>query len=497
MNAAAIVLVALVAEDPAVLRNAPRDDAPAQATLWRGDWLEVRGETAGFLRVYDHRHERPGFIRPTIVRVHRLEAASAPELAAVVRFLRDGSGSESLGIGYAALALRAAPAGADTSEILAAIGTMADRLARRASAARGDGRNPAGLTLTGQIEVAESYGLKFTSVDAVATGSGVGAPRARLCYDGEAWEGVLAASRAAPIERARAALALTGAGRPCQDRAALALAPAEARAWNDRRIAALQSIEYPIESALPAALLGRVRLRRAEAFAWRAFDEGRRGNLDAAARAEGTAVHELALTDRGVLAPEDVDLYEEAAIRVAASRWATEAAPKSAGKRGVDVVFAPRGEGETCLRVVPGGGGGGKGRVLGERCTYGLVWQSALRWAPSGQIATVVVQPLAGWTELWVARRGGDGAWTIETLTPSTTEPDATVGYVEAAGFSPDGGRLLVVREARAGSQVVRRFQIVDGATLTIQHWAASADKLAAFKRWGSPSWRAGTLALR
>ena len=60
VSAAAIVLVALVADDPAILRNAPRDDAPAQSTLWRGDWLEVRGETAGFLRVYDHRHERPG-----------------------------------------------------------------------------------------------------------------------------------------------------------------------------------------------------------------------------------------------------------------------------------------------------------------------------------------------------------------------------------------------------------------------------------------------------
>ena len=64
--------------------------------------------------MYDHRHERPGYIRPTIVRVHRLDAASAPELAAVVRFLRDANGSESLGIGYAALSLRAAPAGADT-----------------------------------------------------------------------------------------------------------------------------------------------------------------------------------------------------------------------------------------------------------------------------------------------------------------------------------------------------------------------------------------------
>jgi len=493
VNAAAIVLVALVADDPAVLRNAPRDDAPAQATLWRGDWLEVRGETAGFLRVYDHRHERPGYIRPTIVRVHRVEPASAPELAAVVRFLRDANGSESLGIGYAALALRAAPAGADNSEILAAIGTMADRLARRASAMRADGRNAA---LTAHIEVAESYGVKFKSVDGVATGNVVGPPRARLCYDGEAWEGVLAAPRAAPIERARAALALTSSGRGCQDRTTLALAPTEARAWNDRRIQALQSIEYPIEGALPPALLGRVRLRRAEAFAWRAFDEARRGNVEAAGRAEGTAVHELALTDRGVLAPEDVELYEEVAIRVAASRWATEPVGKPAGKRAVDVVFAPRGEGETCMRIVLGSGDG-KSRTLGERCTYGLVWQNALRWAPSGRLATVAVQPLAAWTELWVARRADDGSWTIDTLTPATSEPDTTVGYVEAAGFSPDGGRLLVVREARAGSQVTRRFQVVGTAKLVVERWAASADKLAAFRRWGSASWRAGTLALR
>ena len=490
MNAAAIVLVALVADDPAVLRNAPRDDAPAQATLWRGDWLEVRGETAGFLRVYDHRHERPGYIRPTIVRVHRVEPASTPELAAVVRFLRDANGGESLGIGYAALALRAAPAGTDNSEILAAIGTMADRLARRASAARADARTAA---LTAHIEVAESYGVKFKSVDVVASGSAVGPPRARLCYDGEAWDRVLAAPAAAPVERARAALFV--AGRSCQDRTTLGLAPAEARAWNDRRVQALQSIEYPVESALAPALLGRVRLRRAEAYAWRAFDEARRGELEPAARAEGKAVHELALTDRGVLAPEDLEVYEDVAIRVAASRWATEPAVKTAGKRSVDVAFAPRGEGETCVRVVQTTGN--KTSTLAERCTYGLVWQSALRWAPSGTAATIAVQPLAAWTEVWVLRRARDANWTIETLTPATTDPDSTAGYVETAGFSPDGGRLLVVREARMGAQVTRRFQVVDTATLVVERWAASADKLGAFKRWGSPSWRAGTLALR
>jgi hypothetical protein len=492
VNAAAIVLIALVADDPAVLRNAPRDDAPAQATLWRGDWLEVRGETAGFLRVYDHRHERPGYIRPTIVRVHRLEAASAPELAAVVRFLRDASGSESLGIGYAALALRAAPAGADTSEILAAIGTMADRLARRASATRADTRN---TTLTAHIEVAESYGVKFRYVEAAATGTAIGGgpARTRLCYDGEAWEGVLAARSAAPVERARAALFV--AARSCHDRTTLALEPAEARAWNDHRVQALQSIEYPTEGALTPAILGRLRLRRAEAYAWRAFDEARRGNLDAAARAEGAAVRELALTDRGVLAPEDLEVYEDVAIRVAASRWATEPEPQPAGTRAVEIAFAPRDEGETCVRVVQAAGG--KTRTLGERCTYGLVWKNALRWAASGNAATIAVQPLAAWTETWVLRRAGDGAWTIETLAPATADPDAAVGYVEAAGFSPDGRRLLVVREARASSQVTRRFQVVDTSTLIVQKWAGRADKLGAFKRWGSPSWRAGTLALR
>jgi hypothetical protein len=331
-------------------------------------------------------------------------------------------------------------------------------------------------------------------VDTVAVGNGIAAPRARLCYDGEAWASVLAAPAATPIERARAALFL--AGRSCQDRTALALAPAEARAWNDRRIQALQSIEYPLESALPPTLLGRVRLRRAEAFAWRAFDEARRGNFDPAARAEGAAVHELALTDRGVLAPEDSELYEDVAIRVAASRWATEPTPKATGKRAVDIVFAPRGEGETCVRIVQAVGGG-KARTLGERCTYALVWQNALRWAPSGTLATIAVQPLAAWTELWVARRANDGSWAIETLTPATADPDTAVGYAEAAGFFPDGGRLLVVREARAAGQVTRRFQVVEAATLVVEKWAARADKLDAFKRWSSPSWRAGTLALR
>jgi hypothetical protein len=476
---AAVLLVALVAEDPAVLRNAPRDDAPAQATLWRGDWLEVRGETAGFLRVWDHRRERPGYVRPQVVRVHRLDAAAAPELAAVVRFLRDSTGNESLGIGYAALALRAAPAGADESEILAAIGTMADRLARRASARHADARD---LVLAAHVEVAESYGVRFKTVDATVPGG-----RARVCYDGEAWEQVLAAPEAAAIEKARAALALAGEG--CKN---VVPSPAEERAWNDRRVLALEGVDL---AALPAALAGRVRLRRAEAQAWRGFDEARRGaGAEAAARAETAAVRELALTDRGVLAPEDLVLYDDVAVRVAASRFAAETPAKDTRKRAVAVEIAPRAAGETCVRVTESGGA--KPRALGERCTYGVVWPSALRWSSSGTLATIAVQPLPAWTELWVLRRADDAAsWTIDTLTPAATDPD--VGYVESAGFSPDGARLLVAREARVAGRVARKFQVLALPTLAVEKQAGDASKLLAFKRWSAPSWRTGTLALR
>ncbi len=478
MTSAVILLVALVAEDPAVLRNAPRDDAPAQATLWRGDWLEVRGESAGFLKVYDHRHERPGYVRPSQVREYRIDEGSAPELASVVRFLRDASGYESLGIGYAALALRAAPPGADTSELLAAIGSMADRLARRASARRADARD---ATLAAHVAVAESYGVKFQVVDPQESDG-----RARICYDGEAWAAVLASPTAAPAERARAALFLSVD--PCRDPVQ---PPVEARLWNDRRLRALEAIDFAAAGALPAALGGRVRLRHAEALAWRAFDEARQAHADAASRAEAAAVRELALCDRGVLAPEDLELYDETAVRVAASRWATEAPPKEKTSRARKAVvsFAARAPGETCVRVTDGA------RLLGERCTFGVVWPGALRWAPSGDVATLAVQPLAAWTELWVLRRAADGTWGFDTLTPAATEPD--VGYVESAGFSPDGGRLLVVREVRAAGHVSRRFQVLLTAALSVEKWASSADRLVAFKRWSAPSWRAGTLALR
>ncbi|HSZ83991.1 MAG TPA: hypothetical protein VLA14_17025 [Polyangia bacterium] len=478
---ALVLLVAIVAEDPVVLRNAPRDDAPAQATLWRGDWLEVRGETAGFLKVYDHRHERPGYVRPSLVRVHRLDEASAPELGSVVRFLRDAGGAESLGIGYAALFLRAAPAGADATEIFAAIGTMADRLARRASARKTAARDSA---LAGHLEVAASYGVRFESVDGE-----VDEGAARLCYDGEAWSRVLATPGAPPLEKARAALFL--AGTRCQP---ALLPPAKERALNDARLQALGTID---PAALPAWVGGRVRLARAEALAWRAFDEARAGVAEGAAKSELAAVEELALTDHGALAPEDLARYDEAAMRVAAGRWASEPGARDGRQRAVAITTAPRAPGETCVRVVAvsGAAANDNGKPLAERCTYGVVWSSALRWAPSSTLATLAVQPLAAWTELWVVRRDDAGAWTIETLAPATTEPE--VGYVESAGFSPDGARLLVVREARVAGRATRKFQVLAAPTLSVEIQCGDVTKLSAFKRWQAAWWKAGTFALR
>ena len=127
---ATLVVIALVVQDQSALRAAPQDSAPRQATLWQGEWLEVRGEKQGFLQVYDHRRERPGYVRKGQVRVYPLDETSVPRLEAVLGFLEDTPGAEALGIGYAAAFLRAAPASQVRPEHFATLGVLADRLAR-------------------------------------------------------------------------------------------------------------------------------------------------------------------------------------------------------------------------------------------------------------------------------------------------------------------------------------------------------------------------------
>jgi hypothetical protein len=149
----ALALIAIVVQDQTPLRAAPRDTALQQAVLWQGDTLEIRGERLDFLQVYDHRRERTGYVRARQVRTYMMDPASAPELLAVIRFLRETPGAEALGIGYVALFLKAASTEAIGSEVFDALGTLAERLARRASARR---NKPGDEIIAAHLEVAAS-----------------------------------------------------------------------------------------------------------------------------------------------------------------------------------------------------------------------------------------------------------------------------------------------------------------------------------------------------
>ena len=101
---------AIVVQDQASLRAAPRDGAQQQASLWQGEVLEVRGERLDYLQVWDHKRERGGFIRASDVRRVAMTEAEGPALLAVMRFVQDTPGAEALGIGLTAAYLQAAPA---------------------------------------------------------------------------------------------------------------------------------------------------------------------------------------------------------------------------------------------------------------------------------------------------------------------------------------------------------------------------------------------------
>jgi hypothetical protein len=482
LSAVLAMTVALVVEAQTPLRATAHESAPRQAALTKGDWVEVRGERQGYLEVYDHRRERPGYVRPSAVRAYDLEEAAAPTLGALVDFLKDAPGEESLGIGYAALFLRAAPASAVGADLFDALGTMASRLGERASArvAKAGDANVAA-----ELETAESYGVKFVSV--MRDGA------ARVCYDGEAFRRVLALG-GTPRERVRAALALSEP--ECVDPSA---GQTEALARLRWEAGVIDEALTPKASAeVPAHERARFELRRSIVNASLAYLAARAGEMNLAADASDTARRALMLADRAVLADEDRQTVEEAALRAATVRWASEAPPRqdAGGQLTVDVRAGE--PGQTCVRVKP------KDGASFEHCTYGLVWRSSLRIAPHDAAVTMVVEPLLGWSELLVVHRVATG-WTADTITPATLDPD--VGYVELAGFSPDGAHLLVVREARASGPlgsphtlapwIRRAFQDVRVSDLHVEKEASSLGSMPGSKRWETAEWKSRTLSLR
>lgn len=457
-----VLVAAIVTQDQTPLRAAPKETAARQTLLQPGDWLELRGERQGWLSVYDHRHERPGYVRPSQVRVYPVEESSSRDLAAIVDFLRDQSGLESLGIGYVALFLRAAPAGAVGAELFDALGVMAERLGRRASSRWA---KPGDLALAGQLEVAESYGVHFKSFERDG--------RTRVCYDGDAFRRVLALE-APPLSRAHAALGLTDP--VCVDPALPASAREELAAWQ-------ASVLEKADGKLPAWVANRVKLRLASVRAEVAYAQARRGEHRAAAASAEAAEKALLLVDKPELADEDALALDEAALRVAAVRQAGE----SAAPKGVELAAGK--PGETCVRF----------EKL-EHCTYAVVWPSSLRLSPRKDALAFAQSPLPGWTEVIVLRRGRAPL----TLAPAAVDPE--LGYVEPAGWSPDGARLLVAREAKMTGPlgqpgtlapwIQRSFQIVrsDG---TVEKQSSKLDNFPTFRRWASADWQRSSLALR
>ncbi|MDE2600534.1 MAG: hypothetical protein KGL40_13015 [Rhodocyclaceae bacterium] len=483
-TAAAAVGTAIVIQDQAPLRAAPRDSAQQQATLWQGDAVEIRGERMDYLQVWDYRRERGGYVRASQLRRIGGAPEDADALMGVVRYLRETAGSEALGIAYAAAWLQAAPASMIKSpsgaEAFDALGNFADRLARRASG-NAQMSKAAEATLAAHLEVAARYGIKFSSFERDG--------RMQICYDGDALRRVLSMP-ASPEQQARAVIALTRPACINPD-----LKASEALALDEWRADVLSRVEI---IGLSAYLKNRVQMRRASVWSGLAFQYARRdindGGADsrAAMAAAQRAIAEFAGVVKADLPDDDQSLYNDVAMRVSASRWAAESA-KPASAANQPAVQAVAGEpGQTCLLLVDAKHDAKN--PLARRCTYGIVWLASATRNREGNALAVAVQTMSGWRELWVAKRGGDG-WTFDVLPPAAVNPD--VGYVEFAGWVPGGKQILVARESRGDGKYKRSFEVLSLDSLTTQKQASDPALLAAFRSWQDPSWKRQSLSLR
>lgn len=486
MLLAAAATIAIVIQDQTPLRSAPRDSAQQQEMLWQGDVLEIRGEKLNYLQVYDHRHERAGYIRASQVRTSSLQADEAPELLSVVHFLRDTVGAEALGIAYSAAYIKAAPAETIGPEVFDALGTMADRLARQASSRQAKASD---VALAAHLDVATSYGVTMQSLERDG--------HMQLCYDGEAFRRVLAMTnsttqtqQSAPNkvtaeQRARAALALTR--HDCIDPN---MGPVEKYALDNWRAQILDSFNLhdPDLSSLPEYLKNRVRIRRAGVWASLAYERARR-NEDAAAAAN-RSLQEYAAVNKMELAEDDNYAYNDAGARVGASRWAAELGAPAKSKLAITTMAGQ--PGETCVLLTDAKHD--QTAPLLRRCTYGVVWTASARFNSLGTVATLAVQPLENWRELWVLQRKND-QWSVDVLPPSTSGPD--IGYLEFAGWVPGTDKILAAREAKIDGRLQRSFEIISLASLQTQKQASKPEFLSLFYRWQDAQWKQQTVSVR
>jgi hypothetical protein len=458
--------IAIVVLDHASLRAAPSSAGTELTALSQGDVIEIRGERAGYLKVYDYHRERGGYLRGESVRSVALTEAAAPELLAVLRFLRETPGSETLGISYGAAYLKAAPARSLTAEPFDAIARMAERLADEASASSSRSAHAAA-----HLEVVEQFGVRMKSFERNG--------RMQVCYDGELFRRVLTMDGASAEERAHAVLGLT---RPdCIDPA---LGPAPRAALDDARRELLDEIK---DADLPPLMRTRLHLRRAGVWASVAYEQARRS--EPSGTAAGRALAELMAADSNELGEDRRSEYADAVVRTAAVRWAAAMAAPAAGA--LTLSAAPGDPGQTCVTLADSQHP--HAAPLVRRCTYGIVWMASAHAIPQGPALVLAVQPLESWRELWVFHQDA-GNWTVDVLSPGLDEPEE--GYVDYAGFVPGSKRLLIACEVKEHGRFRRRFEELRLGDLALLRQASSPELLRDFGRWQDVAWRRDTLAL-
>jgi len=460
--------LAIVAQDQAPLRAEPRAAATQLTALSPGDLVEIRGEQAEYLKVYNYRQERGGYLKREAARPLGLTENDAPELLAVLRFLRDSRGSEALGISYGAAYLKAAPAAALTAEPFDALARMAERLADSAS---GSGSQSA--TLTAHLQVVQQFGITLHTFERNG--------RMQVCYDGDLYRHVLTMKSANAEQRAYAVLGLT---RPdCIDPN---LGPTARMALDDERRQLLELVDV---RELSPALKSRVSARRAAVWASVTFARARRQQSTAAAAQR--ALDELLAVNPNALGEDRRSEYVDATARVSAIRWGAE--PAITQKGPLILIPSPGAEaGQTCVALQDTRRA--KSPPLAQRCTYGIPWMASAKTIASGPAVVLAVQPLESWLELWVFHEVA-GTWTIDVISPGAEEPEE--GYVEYAGFSPGTRRLLIVREVREPrGRYRRRFELIRLDDLAQVRFASTPDLLREFGSWQDVAWKRDTLSL-